>query len=202
MYRATSRPSEQIYSNFMSARERIIAFVINPSAQPQNVGIKAAAWKFVQKILVAGTRGASADPRVRSPIQTMKKEADDIATSQRKGGGPKYQYDLVKQSPELQPTGRGGKHATYTAGHSAVLCRVRSFSFQQSSPLIASDPAILHAIINILPALCKARPTIAPLIVSSMTSWTPAAMQSAGRPAMQIRAVDKTLRTVMVHLHK
>lgn len=68
--------------------------------------------------------------------------------------------------------------------------------------LINSDPAVLHAIINILPALCKARPTIAPLVVSSMTSWTPAAMQGAGRPAMQIRAVDKTLRTVMVHLHK
>jgi len=55
----------------MSARERIIAFVINPSAQPQNVGIKAAAWKFVQKVLVAGTRGASADPRVRYTIQTL-----------------------------------------------------------------------------------------------------------------------------------
>jgi symplekin len=50
----------------MQARERIIAFVINPSVQPQNVGIKAAAWKFVQKVLVAGTRGASADPRVSS----------------------------------------------------------------------------------------------------------------------------------------
>jgi symplekin len=48
----------------MSARERIIGFVINPSAQPQNVGVKAAAWKFVQKVLIAGTRGAAADPRV------------------------------------------------------------------------------------------------------------------------------------------
>jgi len=56
----------------MSARERIIAFVINPSAQPQNVGIKAAAWKFVQKVLVAGTRGASADPRVRYLKQALK----------------------------------------------------------------------------------------------------------------------------------
>jgi symplekin len=58
----------------MSARERIIAFVINPSAQPQNVGIKAAAWKFVQKVLVAGTRGASADPRVSHEGQETEAE--------------------------------------------------------------------------------------------------------------------------------
>jgi symplekin len=61
---ATSRPSEQIYNNFTAARERIIGFVVNPGAQPQNVGIKGAAWKFVQKVLIAGTRGANADPRV------------------------------------------------------------------------------------------------------------------------------------------
>jgi symplekin len=68
--------------------------------------------------------------------------------------------------------------------------------------LIYSDPAILHAIINILPALCKLRPAIAPLLVSSIGSWKPTAMQNAGRPAMQIRAVDKTLRSVMIHLIK
>lgn len=48
----------------MSARDRILGFVVNPTAQPQNVGIKAAAWKFAQKVLIAGTRGGSADPRV------------------------------------------------------------------------------------------------------------------------------------------
>lgn len=48
----------------MTARDRILGFVVNPSSQPQNVGIKAAAWKFVQKVLVAGTRGGNADPRV------------------------------------------------------------------------------------------------------------------------------------------
>ena len=129
-------------------------------------------------------------------------DADDIVTSQRKDDGPKYQHDLVEQSPKFQPAGRRGKYATHTAGYSTVFRRVSLITVLRVRLLIASDPAILHAIINILPALCKARPTIAPLIVSSMTSWTPAAMQSAGRPAMQIRAVDKTLKTVMVHLHK
>jgi len=80
-YRAMTRPSEQIYTNFMSARERIIGFVINPSAQPQNVGIKATAWKFVQKVLIAGTRGASADPRVcrRGGLHTGR---EDVLTIQ------------------------------------------------------------------------------------------------------------------------
>jgi len=106
MYRAMTRPSEQIYTNFMSARERIIGFVINPSAQPQNVGIKAAAWKFVQKVLIAGTRGASADPRVCQRIRRSdqtRRCADATASSERKDGRRKYQYDHCGQSSQLQP---------------------------------------------------------------------------------------------------
>lgn len=48
---------------FQSAKARILSFVLDPHAQPQSVGIKAAAWKFVQKVLMVGVR-ASVDPRV------------------------------------------------------------------------------------------------------------------------------------------
>lgn len=64
------------------------------------------------------------------------------------------------------------------------------------------DPAILHPIINTFPPLAKTRPTLAPLIIQSMASWTPSAMEAARRPGMQIRAVEKTLRAVMAHIAK
>jgi symplekin len=63
-----------------------------------------------------------------------------------------------------------------------------------------SDPAILHPIINTVPLLCKARPTLAPLLVGSLTSWTPAALEASGRQPMHIRSVEKTLRMVINHL--
>lgn len=62
------------------------------------------------------------------------------------------------------------------------------------------DPALLHPIINTFPALVKGRPSLAPLLVSSMAAWVPSAMEAARRPPMQIRAVEKTLRAVMVHI--
>lgn len=64
------------------------------------------------------------------------------------------------------------------------------------------DPAILHPIINTFPPLAKTRPALAPLIIQSMASWTPSAMEAARRPAMQIRAVEKTMRAVMAHIAK
>jgi symplekin len=35
-----------------------------------------------------------------------------------------------------------------------------------------------------------------------MAAWTPAHLEAAGRPVMQIRAVEKTMKMVMVHLLK
>lgn len=62
------------------------------------------------------------------------------------------------------------------------------------------DPAVLHPIINSLPLLVKQRPALAPLIVSSIASWVPTVMESARRPSMQVRAVEKSLRAVMAHI--
>jgi symplekin len=64
------------------------------------------------------------------------------------------------------------------------------------------DPALLHPIINTIPALVKGRASLAPLLVSSMGAWTPNAMEAARRPPMQVRSVEKTLRGVMAHIVK
>lgn len=66
--RATSRPPPGIHEVFQASKIRILSLALDPSAQPQSAGIKACAWKFVQKVLLAGTRAVAADPRVsRSP---------------------------------------------------------------------------------------------------------------------------------------
>lgn len=68
--------------------------------------------------------------------------------------------------------------------------------------LTFSDPALLHPLFNMIPPLAKARPSLAPLLVSSVTQWTPAALDKAGKPPSQIRAVEKTVKVVMVHLSR
>lgn len=83
----------------MTARDRILAFVNNPNAQPDNVGIKAAAWKFAQKVLIAGTRGASADPRVCSQDSAAGQRAGLIHQPAAVKGtvdGPQYQHDHIQ----------------------------------------------------------------------------------------------------------
>ena len=62
--RATTRPPQPIYDAFISSKQRILSFVLDPHALPSNRGIKAAAWKFAQKVLLCGTRAPAADPRV------------------------------------------------------------------------------------------------------------------------------------------
>ena len=66
----------------------------------------------------------------------------------------------------------------------------------------STDPAVLHSIFNICPLLCKSRPQLAALLVPSMAAWTPTALDAVSLPAMQIRAIEKTLRIVMCHLVK
>lgn len=53
-----------MFNAFESSKARILSLVLDPSAHPQNVGVKAAAWKFVQKVLIVGTRPTGSDPRV------------------------------------------------------------------------------------------------------------------------------------------
>lgn len=72
----------------------------------------------------------------------------------------------------------------------------------RSAVLMASDPALLHPIIQVIPLLCKSRPVLAPAFITSLTSWTPAALETKGKPAMVTRSVEKTLRMAMAHLLK
>ena len=171
---ATSRPPQAIYDLFRASKARILALALDPHAQPQHVGVRARAWKFVQRVLLAGTRAAgSADPRLQAKAASGMASDPNIAMITR---------DSPLSITELEDE--------------ANLLRT-----QLVTQMYASDnPAVLQPLFNTLPLLCKSRPTLAALLVSSMTSWSPAALEASGKPAMQIRAVEKTLRLAMSHV--
>ncbi|KIR28658.1 symplekin [Cryptococcus deuterogattii LA55] len=168
---ATSRPSQQVLDLFNVAKSKIISFALDPNARPFNVGIKAVAWKFVQRVLLAATRAAGSDPR----LPQRGAGSNDVNVSHIVPNGCLSASDIEKEGTLLQ---------------TQLVTHLYS----------SSEPAILHPLINTLPAIAKMRPTLAPLVVHSLASWTPSALVAAGRSAMEIRAVDKTVRIAISHL--
>jgi hypothetical protein len=63
-----------------------------------------------------------------------------------------------------------------------------------------SDPSILHPLINLIPPLTKLRPQLAGAFLPALASWSPNTMVAEGKPFMQTKGVEKTLKVVMVHL--
>ncbi|WRT69315.1 uncharacterized protein IL334_006299 [Kwoniella shivajii] len=168
---ATSRPQPEIVDLFNVSKRKILTLALDPTSHPGNVGIKAAAWKFLQKVVLAGTRAAGADPRLQHRATNPK----DVNLSM-------IQPDCALNPAEIEEEG------------SALLTQLVTHLYS------LSDPALLHPLINTLPVLCKSRPMIADALISSMTLWTPSALGAAGRQPMEIRAVEKTMRIVMSHL--
>lgn len=61
----TGQASAKLYDVFQTSKTRILSLVLDPGARPQNVGIKAAAWKYIQRVLLVGVR-AGGDPRLQA----------------------------------------------------------------------------------------------------------------------------------------
>jgi len=62
-----------------------------------------------------------------------------------------------------------------------------------------SNCTLITAALNTLALLAKARPTLSPIVLEALTSWTPVAL--AGRPHHEIRNAEKTLRVLFFHFH-
>lgn len=45
--------------------------VLDPHAQPQSIAVKTVGWKFVQKVLLVGTRAVGVDPRVSALVRVL-----------------------------------------------------------------------------------------------------------------------------------
>lgn len=164
---------------FQQSKARILSLVLDPHAQPQSVGVKTVAWKFVQRVLMVGTRAPGGDPRVGQVKGRTDMQLKNVDTSPS--------ITLIKDGSVLS-----------AAQMEAEAKTLRELLVQTLYG--SDDPAILHPILNTFPALAKFRPALAHLFISAMASWTPSAMEAARRPSMQIRAVEKTLRSVMGHL--
>ncbi|WVQ92978.1 hypothetical protein IAU59_000040 [Kwoniella sp. CBS 9459] len=167
---ATSRPPQTIVDLFQSTKGRILSFALDANVQP-NVGVRAVAWKFLQKVLLSSTRAAGADPR----LQHKAANPNDVNASMITPGS-------ALQASEVEEEGN------------QLLTQLVTHLYS------ASEPAVLHPLINSLPLLCKNRPSLAAPLVSSMTLWTPSALGAAGRQPMEIRTVEKTMRLVMSHI--
>lgn len=61
----TGPNSAKLYDVFQTSKARILSLVLDPNTRPQNVGIKAAAWKYIQRVLLVGVR-AGGDPRLQA----------------------------------------------------------------------------------------------------------------------------------------
>ncbi|XAO25395.1 hypothetical protein I312_104218 [Cryptococcus bacillisporus CA1280] len=123
------------------------------------------------RVLLAATRAAGSDPR----LPQRGAGSNDVNVSHIVPNGCLSASDIEKEGTLLQ---------------TQLVTHLYS----------SSEPAILHPLINTLPAIAKMRPTLAPLVVHSLASWTPSALVAAGRSAMEIRAVDKTVRIAISHL--
>ncbi|WVQ74393.1 hypothetical protein IAR50_003994 [Cryptococcus sp. DSM 104548] len=169
---ATSNTQASILQMFNDMKQTITALALNKSGQPLSVGVRAVAWKFVQKVILAATKPAgSGDPR----LQSRGSSSTDTNISHITPTGILSQAEIDQEGKKLQTE---LVTALYTQ----------------------TEPAILHPIINSFPSLAKMRQSIAPLVVHSLASWKPNTMAAAGRPAMEIRAVEKTVRIAMTHL--
>lgn len=59
---------------------------------------------------------------------------------------------------------------------------------------------ILSAILNSWSALIKMRPLLVNLVVSALTTWTPAAL--AGQSSIAVRSIEKIVRVLLVHISR
>ncbi|KIJ65684.1 hypothetical protein HYDPIDRAFT_131045 [Hydnomerulius pinastri MD-312] len=59
---------------------------------------------------------------------------------------------------------------------------------------------ILTAVLNSWSSLVKQRPPLVQLVVSSLASWTPAAL--VGLPASSIKSVEKNIRILLIHISR
>ncbi|KAA1468855.1 hypothetical protein DENSPDRAFT_863857 [Dentipellis sp. KUC8613] len=64
----------------------------------------------------------------------------------------------------------------------------------------SQNPDLLSAIINSWANFVKLRPALAHIVVSSLASWTPAAL--VGLPYSSIRSVEKSIRILLLHISR
>ena len=63
----------------------------------------------------------------------------------------------------------------------------------------SSNPDMMAAVVNTLGQLVKLRPSLQGIIITALTTWTPAAINHLSATA--VRSVEKSVRILLLHLH-
>ena len=58
---------------------------------------------------------------------------------------------------------------------------------------------MMAAVVNTLGQLVKLRPSLQGIIITALTTWTPAAINHLSATA--VRSVEKSVRILLLHLH-
>ncbi|KAE8258811.1 hypothetical protein A4X13_0g1428 [Tilletia indica] len=138
------------------------------------VGVKVAIIKALQRVVQVQTR-LSSDPRAGSSAPA----ASPLETS----------------LSEISPS-----HPNPTLNVRALEAESNAILTQLiTAQYTSADPDLLMALINALGILAKVRQPLVKIVIESMLSWTPAALNGAEKPATQIRNVEKTMRLLLFH---
>ncbi|KAG6866570.1 hypothetical protein C0991_002055 [Blastosporella zonata] len=159
-----NRNGHAMWNTLTAAKTRIIEFVWAPTS---TVGVKLAAMKFVQKVILVQTRGVS-DPRLQN------KNDPNLAFCP-------IDHPFIPV-PQLENEGKKLLEAVFNTFYSS------------------QNPDLLSALLNSWATLTKLRPTVAPLVLTALKQWTPAAL--ATLPASSVKSVEKSLRILLIHISR
>ncbi|CAD6969691.1 unnamed protein product [Tilletia controversa] len=138
------------------------------------IGVKIALVKSLQRVVQVQTR-LSSDPRAGASAPA----ASPLETS-------------LSEIPPSHPNPTLSVRAL-EAESNAILTQLITAQYT------SADPDLLMALINALGILAKVRQPLVKIVIESMLSWTPAALNGAEKPATQIRNVEKTMRLLLFH---
>lgn len=168
--------------------------------------MKLAAIKFMQRVILVQTRGVT-DPRVSHSTYTLRNRCSDAicplpsAPEQERPQlvhgslRPSFHSCSYARSRGSQATGRHSDHTVHQLVRDRVI-----FAATCVLMFVCRNPDILSAVINSWSQLVKLRPALVELVVSSLASWTPAAL--AGLPATHIKSVEKAVRILLMHISR
>lgn len=162
----TDRSQARLWPIVESIKRRIVQLF----DVPQHLGVKLAAIKAYQRIILVQTRAAA----------DAKYPAAGKSSADANVGQVSADHPVLRSGPLEQEANER-------------LTQVVTVIFT------GSNPDIVMASMNSLALLAKMRPTLSPIVLEALVSWTPSAL--ASQAYTTVRSVEKTLRLLYQHFH-
>jgi symplekin len=207
-HRCSNRNYRQQWDVLNSAKSRILEILY---AQHTLAGVRIAAIKFMQKVILVQTRGAT-DPRVRPPPSGTAGSPVNGFIMIWYRYEPSFHFFSFplsqlqnKNDPNLSlcpPDHPFIPVQALEAEGMKLLEGIITLFAQGMGDLrfMANNVDFLSAILNSMGNLVKLRPAFASWIVLTLSKWTPASL--AGLPASSIRSVEKAIRILLYNISR